>query len=128
MFKRPRLIKAFKSEHAKASEALMKSAWQHFYNVFSWLWWRLRCKMSLLVICEILGLFLNTLFADDKYSLRNGEKLHNQFKWNYLRNKRLFWNFDGFLKFTSNFETFEEKMTLIGDVFFIIKPAKNVLR
>ena len=29
--------------------------------------------MSLLVMSEILGLFLNTLTADDKYSLRNSE-------------------------------------------------------
>ena len=30
-------------------------------------------EMSLLVICEILGLFLNTMTADDKYSLCNRE-------------------------------------------------------
>ena len=29
--------------------------------------------MSLLVLSEILGLFVNTLTADDKYSLRNSE-------------------------------------------------------
>ena len=32
-------------------------------------------KMSLLVISEILGLFVNTLAADDKYSLRKSENL-----------------------------------------------------
>ena len=31
--------------------------------------------MSLLVICEVLGLFVNTLTADDKYSLFNRENL-----------------------------------------------------
>ena len=31
--------------------------------------------MSLLVISEILGLFLNTVTANDKYSLHNREKL-----------------------------------------------------
>ena len=31
--------------------------------------------MSLLVICEILGVFVNTLTADDKYPLRNYENL-----------------------------------------------------
>ena len=29
--------------------------------------------MSLLVICEILGLFVKTLTADDKYTLPNSE-------------------------------------------------------
>ena len=32
-------------------------------------------KMSLLVICEILGLFINTLTADDKYFCQNSENL-----------------------------------------------------
>ena len=31
--------------------------------------------MSLLVICEILQLFVNTLTADGKYSLRNSDNL-----------------------------------------------------
>ena len=31
--------------------------------------------MSLLVICEILGHCVNTLTADDKYSVRNSENL-----------------------------------------------------
>ena len=31
--------------------------------------------MSLLVICKILGLFVNTLTADDKYSLLNRDSL-----------------------------------------------------
>ena len=31
--------------------------------------------MSLLVICGILGLFINTLTEDDKYFLRNSENL-----------------------------------------------------
>ena len=38
--------------------------------------------MSLLVICEILGQVINTFTADNKYSLRN------QYKYNYLRNKK----------------------------------------
>ena len=32
-------------------------------------------KKSLLVICKILGLFLNTLVADDNYSLLNWDNL-----------------------------------------------------
>ena len=35
-----------------------------------WSW-----KIFLLVISQILGLFLNTLTADDKYSFRNSENL-----------------------------------------------------
>ena len=31
--------------------------------------------MALLVLCKILGLFVNTLIADDKYSLLNRDNL-----------------------------------------------------
>ena len=34
--------------------------------------------MSPLMICEILGLFVNTFTANDIYSLRNGQKLQQQ--------------------------------------------------
>ena len=38
-------------------------------------WSQLRCKMSPLVICEILEHTVNILNADNKYSLRNSQKL-----------------------------------------------------
>ena len=66
--------------------------------------------MSFLMICEILLLFVNTLTADDKYSLLIGTTYHYQFKCNYLENKKN----DSpilaqFLKSTSNFEYFEKR-------------------
>ena len=36
---------------------------------------QLSWKKSLLVICKVLGLFVNTLTADDKYSLLNRDNL-----------------------------------------------------
>ena len=36
---------------------------------------KLAWKMSLLVICEILGHFVNTLTANDKYSFPNSENM-----------------------------------------------------
>ena len=44
-------------------------------HIFSSLFQRLCCKISFLVICEILALFVNTLTVDDKYSLHNSENL-----------------------------------------------------
>ena len=74
--------------------------------------------MSLLVISEFLGLFVNTLTADNKSSLRNSENLRYQFKCNFLRNKKLFSEFfTGFLKSKSNFERSGNKLTLIGYFF-----------
>ena len=39
---------------------------------------QLRQENSLLVICKMLRLFINTSTADDKYSLLNGENLTQQ--------------------------------------------------
>ena len=48
---------------------------QHLYYLY-WSSWRLLSwKKSLLVICKILGLFVNTLTADEKYSLLNRDNL-----------------------------------------------------
>ena len=73
MSKKSRLRNFFNSQYAEGSQTMLKSAQQHFYHFFlslsrEWIW-----KMSLLVISEILELFLNTLTADDKYSLRKSE-------------------------------------------------------
>ena len=56
------------------SQALLKSARQHVYPKFASILYRLSWKTSLLVRSEILGLFVNTFTADDKYSCHNREK------------------------------------------------------
>ena len=67
-------------------------------------------KMSPLVICEILELFVNTLTADDKYSLRNIENLWQPIQIQLSQRQKKFSQFfAAFLKLTSNFEQFEKK-------------------
>ena len=56
-----------------------------------------------LLISEILGLFVNTLTADDKYSLRNSENLPRPFQMHLSKKQKI-----GNLKSTSNFEHFEK--------------------
>ena len=55
------------------SKTLVNSAWQTFIIVLSPLWGKILWKISLFVIWQILGMFVNTLTADDKYALRNSE-------------------------------------------------------
>ena len=58
-------------------------------------------KMSLLVICEIVGLFLNTMTADDKYSLRNREDSPELMPMELLQKQMTFsYFFSAFLKST----------------------------
>ena len=56
--------------------------------------------MFLLVISEILGLFVNTLTADDKYSLHNTEALWHPIQMQLPRKQKIF------LVFSFSFETY----------------------
>ena len=48
--------------------------------------------MCLLVLCKILRLFVNTMTADDKYSLVNRDNLTQSIRYYYLRNKKNFFS------------------------------------
>ena len=88
-------------------------------SYFPSLWGKKIWKMSLLVICEILGLFVNTLTVDDKYPLLNFPNLP----------KKLFSNFFGlFLESPSNCKHFEKIMIVITYVFRNLQTVKDLVR
>ena len=63
--------------------------------------------MSLLVLCKISLLFVNTLTADDKYSLRKRENLTQPIQILCSQKQKTFSQFfSTFLKSTLNFELF----------------------
>ena len=123
MSKNPGFRTPFDSQHAKGSKRLLKIARKHFYHNFSWLWEEKR-KISLLEIFEILGLFVNTLTADDEYSLCKSENLPPQLKYNFLTNKKLFpnllfhfWNLHQILKYFLFF---------VASLFVTLRTVKDV--
>ena len=64
----------------------------------------------MLVLCKILGLFLNTLTADDKYSLLNTDNLTRSIQTLLSVKQKTFSQlFSSFLKSTLNFEHFQKK-------------------
>ena len=66
--------------------------------------------MILLAICEILGRFVNTFTADDKYVFIIVRIWRDPFKCNYLKNKQKISKFlPPFLKSAINLETFWKK-------------------
>ena len=86
-------------------------------------------KKSLLPICKILELFLNTLTADDKYSLLNRENLTQPIQTQLCNEQRTFPHF--FCKFSKsrlNFEHFQKKMTLIAHAFWKLQTVKYMVR
>ena len=79
--------------------------------------------MSLLVISEIFGLFLNSLPADHKYSLSNRETLPQSIQIHLSKKIKALCKF-----FTSfpKFDHFEKNITLISSVFCKLRTSKEV--
>ena len=72
----------------------------------------------MLVLRKILGLFVNLLTEDDKYSLLYRGNLTQPIQILLsLKEKTFSRFFSAFLKSTLNFEHFQTKMTRIADVF-----------
>ena len=63
----------FDCQHVKGSQILRKSQWDRFFHVFPSFSENLIWKMFPLVIGEILGVYVNTLTADDKYPVQDCE-------------------------------------------------------
>ena len=83
----------------------------------------------MLVLCKILGLFVNTLSEDDKYCLLYNDNLLQPIQILLSEKRRTFSNFfSAFLKSTLNFEHFQKKVTLISDVFPKLPSPKMVIK
>ena len=99
----------FQKEHGKRVSTLFKFERQHLYHICWSTGGQCNWKMSLLVICESLRLFVNIMRAVDKCSLPNRDNLmqpiHMQFSQKLKSFSRLFnvfsksrWNFEYFQK------------------------------
>ena len=93
MPKKSRFTGPFHKSHGERAETLWKAAQQHLYHIYFSLWRKFSREKSLLVICKILGLFVNSLIADDKYSVHIEAVCGNIFRCNYLRKEKYFLNF-----------------------------------
>ena len=93
MSKKFRFRRPFDKWHGKRAKTLLKSERQHLYHIYWSLWTQFSWRMSLLVICKSLGLFLNALMADDKYCLFDRDNLLQFFRCNYLGKKKIFCQF-----------------------------------
>ena len=108
MSKKSRFRRSFNKQHGKRAQTLLKSESQHLYHIYWSLWRQLSWKKFLLVICKILGLFVNTLTADDKYSLLNMDNLVQPIQMQLPKKQKTFSEFfSAFLKRKLNFELFQ---------------------
>ena len=82
----------------------------------------------MLVLCKILGLFVNTLSEDEKYCLLYNDNLLQPIQILLSQKQKTFSEFfSGFLKSTLNFEHFEKKINLIADIFPKLPSTKIVI-
>ena len=68
-----RLKSFFDSQQVKPFQTLVKSSWEHFYQIFSSLWREIILKICPWLKFEIIGLFAKPCTADYKYPLTDSE-------------------------------------------------------
>ena len=129
MSKKSRFRLPFQKEHGKRVYTLFKFERQHLYHIY----WSTRrsfsCKKSLLVIWESWRLFLNTMIAVGKCSLRNRDNLMQPI---HMQLSQKLGTFCSFILHFRNFgyilAFFRKKITLIAYLFLRLRPVKSVLR
>ena len=128
MPKKSRFRGPFGKQHGKRVQALLKSPWNHLYHIHWPLPSQLTYKKSLLFTCQILGLLVNTLAADEKYRVLNRENLTIPIQMHYLRNKNFSQFFPTFSKSRLNFKNFEKKDDSHSICSSEITDSKHVAR
>ena len=86
-------------------------------------------QKSLLDTWKFFWTFLNTLTANDKYSLNSKDKWMELIQMHLSQKQNIFAQFfSAFFESPLNFEHFQKKMTLIAYVFPKLPTTKDVLR
>ena len=110
MCKNFRFRRAFDKEHGQRFQTLLNSQREHFCYIYWSVCRKLCWKKSFLAISKILGLFVNSLTANKKYSLLNRNNLTQPIQMHLSKKKNQFsLIFPIFFKFKWNFEDFETK-------------------
>ena len=129
MSKKSRFRGSFDKQHGKRAQELLKSASQHIYQIRRRLSRKLSLKPSLLLTCQILGLLVNTLAADEKYPVLNRDNLTIPIQMQLSQKKKTFSQFfAAFLKSRLNFKCFQEKDDANRSCTSEITDSENVVR
>ena len=111
MRKRFHFRRPFDKQHGKHTQALFKSPSHHRYHIHWSLPSYFTLKKFLLLTCQILGLLLDILAADENYPLLNRENLTIPIQMQLSEKRKTFCKFlAGFLKYSLKFKYFEKKI------------------
>ena len=126
MSKKSRFRGCFDKQYGKRAQALLKSASQHLYHIHWSLPSQLSWKKSLLLTCQILGLLVNTLAADEKYPVLTRDNITIPIQMQLSDKQNSFYHsFAAFLRSRINFKYSEKRMTHINFVFPKLWTAKT---
>ena len=114
-----------RSDIVKRAETRLKSERQYVYQIYWSLWRQLGLIKFLSVICKFSGLFVNSLTANDKYSLLNRSNLYQQFQMQLSQKPKIMFNF--FLPFLNldSILTIFKKSELHTWCIFELMDSKN---
>ena len=116
----------FDKQDGKRAKPLLKSAWQHLYQIHWSLPSQLNWKKSLFFTSQILRLLANTLAADEKYPVLDRDNLTIPIQMQLSQKQKTFSQFlCAFLKSLLNFKYFEKKMTPRDFVFPKLRTPKT---
>ena len=126
MPKKYRFRGPFDKQHGKGAQALLKSTSHHLYHIHWSLPRQLIWRKSLLLKCQILGLLVNTLAADEKYPVLNRDNLTIPIQMQLSQKQKTFSEFlCPFFKSIRNFKYFQKKKILIDYVFPKLQTPKT---
>ena len=118
----------FQQEHGKRVSTLFTSERQHLRYIFCSTGVQFSCNQSLLVLCQRLRLFFNTMSAVDKCSLPNRDNLMQLIHMQVTQKlKTPFQFFHVFPKSKFILNIFKKKITVIAYLFLRLRPAKTWL-
>ena len=111
MPKKSCLREPFNKQHDKRAKTPLKSASQHLDHINWSLTRKLSQKKSLFLTWKVFGLLVNTLAAEEIYPVLNRDNLMKPIQIQLSQKEKTFsLIFAAFLKSSSNFERFEEKV------------------
>ena len=116
-------------QYDERAQRLLKSASQHLCHIHSSLATKLCSKKSCFFTCQVLGLLVNTLAADEKYPVLNRDNLTIPIQMQLSQKQKTFSQFfAAFLKSTLNFKHFESKDDPHRFCIFEVTDSENVVR
>ena len=127
--KKSRFKRSFDKQHCKCAQALLKTTSQHLDHIHWSLPSQLSWKKSLLLTCQIFGLLVNTLAADEKYPVLNRDNLSIPIQMQLSEKESTFSQLSvAFLKSRSIFKCFEKQRYPHRFCLLEIKDSENVVR